>query len=432
MENGSYEIYGSQHLGAGEGGQGVFVQNGGTVRHPIGYVSGIDNNWTLASGKGSVAQVLIAGGIHTNNTDTSICMGVNSRTVFTVEGGEYVNLRPANPNRCITGDSYTIINLNGGVFGAQNVSKARKDATYAEKGIAAKAYCNFNGGTFLHWDGSTPIFGEPGGADWNNAIDRVTVYEKGATIEVRKSKTASVKVPISAPTGMGVASIAWEDTGVRYVGSPVVEIIGDGTGASAFAQFDSATRRVTGIKVTSPGCDYTWAKAVIRYANEAVVTNTAVVLARFASGSLTKKGPGKLSLNAPNTYTGDTVIEEGLLEANVAGAIPAGSKIVFKGGTVSAGAGVALPAAIFRFDALGHVTYPGAFEFPAGSGIEIVNLDKIEKSAGDYVIATFTGGLLGALPKVSNAEDLPEKWGIFKSCNSIKLRYLRGMVLSVR
>ena len=78
------------------------------------------------------------------------------------------------------------------------------------------------------------------------------------------------------------------------------------------------------------------------------------------------------------------------------------------------------------------MTYPGAFEFPAGSGIEIANLDKIEKSAGDYVIATFTGGLSGTLPGISNAEDLPEKWGIFKSGNSIKLRYVRGMVLSVR
>ena len=432
LTGGYYEVFGKQFLGVNPGAQGVFLQKDGCTDRIIPWEPDKDRNWVLANGEGCVAVVQIEGGTFTNRADTVFCVGEDSRAYFTVENGEYICLRPANPNRCKSGGSLTVLNLNGGVFGAWNFARAL--ASYPE-GASVRAYCNFNGGTFKAGNSGTAyesLFGTPGGGNWHEAIDRVTVYGRGATICVPSSMSASVHVPLSAPTGMGVASVAWEDTGVKYVGSPVVEIIGDGTGASAFAEFDSEKGKVTGVKVTSPGCDYTWAKAVIRYGNEAVVTNTAVALARFASGSLTKKGSGRLSLNVANTYTGDTVIEEGILEANVAGAIPAGSKIVFKGGTVATGADVALPASIFKFDALGHVTYPGAFEFPAGSGIEIANLDKIEKSAGDYVIATFTGGLSGALPGISNAEGLPEKWGIFKSGNSIKLRYVRGMVLSVR
>jgi autotransporter-associated beta strand protein len=372
---------------------------------------------------------MIEGGVHTNAADTSLCSGANSRAYFTMEGGEYVNLRPANPNRANTADSLTVINLNGGVFAAWSVAKARK--SYPD-GVVAGAYINFNGGAFFGNKAGYSIFGIPGGENWEAAVDRVTVYERGAVIDVARGITQYVDVPLSAPTGNGVASVDWLDTGVSYVGSPVVEIIGDGTGASAFAEFDSVRREVTGIKITSPGCDYTWAKAVIRYGNEAPVTNAAVKLAKFKSGSFTKKGVGTLVLNAPNSYGGDTVVENGTLLANVAGAIPEGSRIVFKGGRLNVADGVVLPAATFGFDLLKPVAYPGAFEFPAGSKVEIANLEKAEKAAGSYEIVTFDGGLSGAVPEISNKDDLPPRWNLIKSGKSLKLRYSRGTVVSFR
>jgi autotransporter-associated beta strand protein len=317
------------------------------------------------------------------------------------------------------------------VFGAHNIAKARQ--SYPE-GVKAEAYCNFNGGTFLMTGrNGNSIFGQPNGANWNRDIDRVTVYEKGAAIDVPSANyTMRADVPLSAPTGNGVASVIWSDTGVKYVGSPIVEIIGDGTGASAFAEFDSVNRKVTGIKVTSPGCDYTWAKAVIRYANEAPITNSLVNLATFTSGSFTKKGPGTLEMNVANSYGGDTIIEEGKLRLNVAGAIPEGSKIVFRGGALSFAKGVSLSATTFAFDLLNPVVYPDTFEFPKGSKIEIANLEKADKNVESYDVVTFNGGLSGAIPEIANNDDLLPRWNLIKSGKSLKLRYSRGTVVSIR
>ena len=140
---------------------------------------------------------------------------------------------------------------------------------------------------------------------------------------------------------------------------------------------------------------------------------------------------GRLTLNVPNTYTGDTVIEEGELRAAVAGAIPSGSKLVMKGGTLTVGEGVAMPTA-YRFDVLAPSTYPGAFTFPAGATMQIDNLDKADKEHGTYVLATFAGGLSGDLPTLANPEDLPFNWYVTKGTNTIRFRYNRGTILKFR
>jgi autotransporter-associated beta strand protein len=431
VNDGYNEVFGKQYFALNKDSQGVFVQKSGYTDHALKWNVDVDRNWILANGSNSVAVVQIEGGVITNRADIGFCVGADSRTYFTMEAGECITLRPANSNRGKNGGSLTVLNLNGGVFGAWNIARALPLEDYPT-GACVQAFCNFNGGTFKTLNENYHLFGAPGAGNWREPIDRVTVYERGAAISVPASQTASVDVPLSAPTGKGVSSVAWSDTGVKYVGSPIVEIIGDGTGASAFAQFDSVKGEVTGVKVTSPGCDYTWAKAIIRYGNEAPVTNAAVTLAEFKSGSFTKKGAGTLAFNAANSYGGDTVIEEGTLSVNVAGAIPDGSAIVLKGGSLVAGNGVELPAATFRFDLLNPVNYPGAFEFPSGSVIEIANLDKADTAVGSHIIATFTAGLSGVLPEIANQDEVPPRWNLIKSGKSLKLRYSRGTVLSIR
>ncbi len=428
---GDYEVLGILSHGFNNNSHGVLVQKGGRM-HVKANESGTIA-WYVAYSSNNVAQLTFSGGTVTNDWDTTICAGIDSRAYITVDGGEFICRRPANANRCKDGNSLTVFNLNSGVFGCWSVAKA--NAEYAD-GANSLAIMNFNGGTFRATGVGYSLFGYSTGGNWAKAIDRVTVYEGGATIDVpdaaQSGSGTRVDVPLSAPTGRGVASVAWSDTGVNYVGAPVVEIIGDGTGASAVAEFDSLTETVTGIKVTSPGCDYTWAKALIRYGNLDVVTNSAVTLAEFGSGSFRKTGPGRLSLNVANSYTGDTVIEDGELVVNAEGAIPAGSQIVLKGGRLTAGGGVALPAATFRFDLLTSVSYPGAFRFPSGASILIDNLDKADKSVGSYTLATFADGLSGDTPAVANEAELPSGWRVSFNGGKVMVRCIRGAVFSLR
>ena len=371
VSGGVYDVAGLQYLGSGTttvngeifGGWATFTQTGGsTIIHPSGLLDETyTGTWSLGSGEKSRVAVYIAGGSVTNERDTSFCGGLNSKAVFTMAGGEFYNTRPANPGRCSTGDSMTIINLNGGVFASMDVGKCNKDTETSHAG----AYVNFNGGTYRCTVSSQLVFGNLNDSTWNARVDRVTVYEGGAVIDTPVDNV--VAVPLSKPTGNGVASVPFTDPGDTFVGSPFVDIVGDGTGASAYAHFDAASGRVTSIEITSPGCDYTWAKSIIRYGTK-VWTNDCVLAANGAGGGFTKKGARKLTFAVPNTYTGDTVVEEGTLELGCEGAINENSKIVLKGGSITTSDGVALPPFALRLK-VGETLTPAALTLAEGSTV---------------------------------------------------------------
>jgi hypothetical protein len=105
---------------------------------------------------------------------------------------------------------------------------------------------------------------------------------------------------------------------------------------------------------------------------------------------------------------------------------------VFRGGALSFAKGVSLSATTFAFDLLNPVVYPDTFEFPKGSKIEIANLEKADKNVESYDVVTFNGGLSGAIPEIANNDDLLPRWNLIKSGKSLKLRYSRGTVVSIR
>ena len=431
---GFYDVAGLQRIGQG-GGYGVFEQRGGRIEIHQGVDEDptYNGSWNLAADGGSKVSVYFGGGVCTNRRDTAIGSNANnSKVYFTVDGGEFVCLRPANPNRA-SGDSLNVFNLNGGVFSAWNLARAQADSSYTGK---PEAYVNFNGGTYRVNRGYS-LFGQKGGGAWANAVDNVTVFEKGATIEVPNGLEADVDVPMAKPSGKGVAYIPWNDTTTEFVGAPFVDIVKDegssGWGATAMAVYDPDTRRVSAIRITSPGCDYEpgRVKAHIVYPGSRTWTNAVTLADNATTGSFTKKGAGTLVLRVANTYGGDTVIEDGTLRLEVDGAIPEASSIVMKGGMITAAEGVSLPAMNFKFVLGETFASTGSISFPEGSTVTVDNLDALDPEAREYVLATYEKGVSGTAEFLQES-DLPSGWKFSIGTKKIKISRAQGTLLILR
>lgn len=122
---------------------------------------------------------------------------------------------------------------------------------------------------------------------------------------------------------------------VGYLAPPRVVVTGDGTGATAVADFDFEMGAVTGVTVTSPGWNYTKATvSLVGGGVDEVVSWDVTPAADEGTGGLTKRGEGLLRLAAASTYSGPTVIEGGLVRLGCDDAIPAGSEVVLRNGTL--------------------------------------------------------------------------------------------------
>lgn len=270
--------------------------------------------------------------------------GRESESVMTVAGAGSLIETPA---RIYTGykDGTTAwVNINdGGTLATPYFAFAQNvDSTF---------YVNFDGGVLkamplvMGESELSNLFGIPGGAV--PQVTRVTVGAGGATIDTN-GRSMFVDVPLAAPTGNVVAAIPFEaETG--WTVAPYVKIVdegGEGAGATAFPDFDSASGTLRGFRVTSGGWNYTTAKAKV-YVNKTAVREITCTLAPAATaGRFVKTGEGTLTLTVANAYGGDTVVSNGTLKAAVAGAFPPGSRIVMSGGKIAVASGVPFPSAL--------------------------------------------------------------------------------------
>lgn len=350
-------------------GEGAFAMSGGEFNSgvlKIG-VSG-DGTWYQTGGtatlskfkaKDEVEELLVAG---TGSGFGQVTLS-GETAVMNLGNGAYgseVSFGSA------SGASTAILNLNDGA--SLVYYKLHKKADAAD---GSKFYLNFNGGILKPGNCWQAIGADYG--DKQTAVqkpDAVTIYEGGLNIDISKALNGSgnpdttfIDCDLTAPAGGSIVSIEIPDSlkSVRYIHRPRVYIEGDGYGASAVADFDSAAGRVKGIIVTSPGFGYAAANTTCKIASNSFqkqadrlsnATPCTVTVGTVRGGGVRMVGAGnRLVLSGKNSYAGVTVCENGSIKFNSAAAYPDGSGLaVWKGKDISS-----------------YIKLPGATPVNAGS-----------------------------------------------------------------
>ncbi len=234
-------------------------------------------------------------------------------------------------------DTLMAINLNtNGWLATPRISRTTTDIAEAWNRPVGFDI-NFNGGT-LHT--SRDDNGEFFIAD-KRKPRRVTVYAGGATIETEGDVTW--RAPIQAPTGKGLA-VTLDDAGAiaatDWIGpTRVYASGGSGTGFTGLTDVDPATGTLRGVIVTSPGRGYQDGDEVTVLAKKPNRTEsyacTATLVDLPATGGLTKKGPGQLTLTYENTYGGATRVEEGTIRFADTSGMPEGGVLEVPAGVLA-------------------------------------------------------------------------------------------------
>ena len=383
--------------------------------------------------------------------------------VFTIEGagatvefegnkGIMLSLVDDNQNSGKGYGNRSMVNLNEGTLNAYTLCR---HGWYSN--VSERAYLNFNGGTYNYRGWSAP-FGSPGNV-YQYSLDRVTSFERGATLNVGSLYTASSQIPIEAPVGKGVESISWTPMS-GLLGSPLVVITdpdGTGEGASAFADVDDYGT-ITNIHVTSPGWNYTRATAKLylgRVLPENLVATFDCVLKDQKSGGFTKTGTGTFTTSCTNTYTGATVVKGGTLKLGCDDAIDSRSALVLAGGkldldghsqkfsSVSGTSGSIINGTlgltgltVDMNDAVAKTfpTISAPVAFSAGAGLTIVN-PELASSRNSYTLADFAGGVSGDIVlSAESAAALPggaSEWRLTTSGTRLRLVKNVGIMILV-
>lgn len=372
LSGGTFRTFGGSAaltIGNYAAGEGAFVMSGGVFNSgvlKIG-VSG-DGTWyqtggtaTLSKsvGKDEVEELLVAG---TGSGFGQVTLS-GETAVMNLGNGAYgseVSFGSA------SGASTAVLNLNDGA--SLVYYKLHKKADAAD---GSKFYLNFNGGILKPgncWQAIGADYGDKQTAA--QKPDAVTIYEGGLNIDISKALNGSgnpdttfIDCDLTAPAGGSIVSIEIPDSlkSVRYIHRPRVYIEGDGYGASAVADFDSAAGRVKGIIVTSPGFGYTAANTTCKIASKSFqkqaerlsnATACTVTVGTVRGGGVRMVGAGnRLVLSGRNSYAGVTVCENGSIKFNSAAAYPDGSGLaVWKGKDISS-----------------YIKLPGATPVNAGS-----------------------------------------------------------------
>ena len=403
----------------GYGGSGLFVQTGGTNDTVV--VSGNSQRGGLQMGTNGLSEATVSG------TGTLFCA---SLVLFGAKDSASTN----------------IFNMKDGA-----VVKANRFRKQDTSGPATRAYVNADGATLM------PTFAwgwtAASGNVYARSPDHFVVWKKGLVFDTSENATnsdaGSTEIPFwfESPTGKGVESVALPTASgfiaTNYMGiARVVFEDATGWGASAYAEYDFSTKKVTKIVVTSRGCDYSdGAKAYLESPDRSTRYECALTLTgnEGLAGEFVKRGAPELRLYATNTITGGIAVESGSLVTYTDGVIPSNTPVRVEAGatlnlfskgdiTVSTftGAGSVTQGAVTVTNAVRatcaelfagkHATFGGNLTFAPGATFTITDPENLEAYARSGSKPAFTAATVNGTPTVAFEGEPPQgvKWSLFK------------------
>lgn len=174
--------------------------------------------------------------------------------------------------------------------------------------------------------------------------EKMLVQNGGMTFTASATPSVAWPAAFEAPVGKIVSSVALPteeaflaDQG-KYIGPAKVTIAGTGCGAAAIALFDKDTRKITGVRVVSPGTGYDeTTTATIESPDRSSVYVCAVTLADapVTGAGFVKRGAGAYTFEKANTYKGTTAVEEGTLVFAHEKSLPEDSGLSISGGATA-------------------------------------------------------------------------------------------------
>lgn len=227
----------------------------------------------------------------------------------------------------------------------------------------------------------------------------------GATVDTDGKTGNRSAAPFAAPvTGVVTGVVDFSSFKCEGV-HPRVEVLGDGYGAVAFAEYDGDRQMVTNVTIVAGGTGYTQAKVSVKR-GKASIREFDATIGTPVSGPFAKQGDGDFTFTAANTYGGDTILRGGVLRLGAEGALPQGTTLVYEGGSLET-------AAAFC---------PGALK------VRVPNVDGTRK----VNVITFTDSVPETIPDVEIVNGEPAKWISRVSGSTLKVLKVSGTQIVIR
>lgn len=482
LDGGLFSHKNSLIFGAGKS-YGALVQKGGTYEQASG---------TMRIGHEGDAVVYVGGGtnwVHADvgRTATQLGLAAGGVSALTVDGTGSVVRTGSLILGDVDGARTNILNLvDGGALEADRLYKncyykKDKDATAAT--MPPGSWNNGSGDWYIPFsNGCFSVINANGGVlvptfawGWNHIggtcpprdPDRFVLFENGLVIDTSKSMNgersdyAGHMQPfhLDAPTGRGFAEIILPTNnatflGQKYIGPARIRIEdATGWGATAFADFDKEKGKLVGVKLTSPGCDYSANPTVlVESADRKSTFACTFTLVENVSGGLTKRGTQTAEIYGACTYAGTTCVESGTLRLATAESVaPASHYRAKKGATLQlsgaatlksvGGAGMVTGGAVTAAGVRAHaedlnarqgLSVNNALAFAEGAVVTAEDPAAISGSFAKAPLVTATSAIVGTPLIDRDALPAPYTLKFSDDRKTLYLVYPRGTALILR